>query len=170
MEMADANITLDSRLPDYTDAGISKPTGMIQWMETEPPMPTAPWIKTHRAHILLPTHLSIPVGFLQISQLTVRLMWSIPRTPPVITIIGDANLTHLASTTFIDQGANWTDLVDGNGTADANGTVDQNTPGTYQIIYSVTDSSGCRHNRLPELFMWSIHLLIIAHPSNQGEI
>ncbi len=32
--------------------------------------------------------------------------------------------------------------MDGNGTADTNGTVDQNTPGTYQIIYSFTDSSG----------------------------
>ena len=63
-------------------------------------------------------------------------------TPPVITLIGDANITHLASTTYIDQGANWTDIVDGNGTADANGSVDSNTPGIYQITYSKTDAAG----------------------------
>ena len=28
-------------------------------------------------------------------------------TPPVITLIGDANITHLASTTYIDQ---WSEL------------------------------------------------------------
>ena len=50
-------------------------------------------------------------------------------TPPVITLIGDANVTHLASTTYIDQGANWTDIVDGNGTDDANGSVDSNHAG-----------------------------------------
>ena len=63
-------------------------------------------------------------------------------TPPVITLIGDANITHLASTTYIDQGANWTDIVDGNGTADANGSVDSNTPGIYQVTYSKTDAAG----------------------------
>ena len=36
----------------------------------------------------------------------------------------------------------WTDLVDGNGTADANGTVNENVPGTYLITYTFTDTSG----------------------------
>ena len=63
-------------------------------------------------------------------------------TPPVITLIGDANVTHLAATTYIDQGAKWTDIVDGNGTADANGSVDSNTPGIYHITYSATDAAG----------------------------
>ena len=63
-------------------------------------------------------------------------------TPPVITLIGDENVTHLASTTYIDQGAKWNDIVDGNGTADANGSVDSNTPGIYQITYSAIDTAG----------------------------
>ena len=63
-------------------------------------------------------------------------------TPPVITLIGDTNITHPASTTYIDQGAKWNDIVDGNGTADANGSVDSNTPGIYQITYSATDTAG----------------------------
>ena len=43
---------------------------------------------------------------------------------------------------YIDQGAQWNDIVDGNGSADANGTVDSNTPGIYQITYSATDTAG----------------------------
>ena len=63
-------------------------------------------------------------------------------TPPVITRIGDANVTHLASVTYVDQGAKWTDLVDGNGSIEGNGTVDHNTPGIYQIAYNYTDHAG----------------------------
>ncbi|MDG1173156.1 MAG: DUF5011 domain-containing protein, partial [Opitutales bacterium] len=61
---------------------------------------------------------------------------------PIITLLGDSNITHEAGTAYIDSGANWNDSVDGNGTADANGTVDENVPGIYTIIYSFTDSSG----------------------------
>ena len=60
----------------------------------------------------------------------------------MITLFGDENVTHPASTTYIDQGAKWNDIVDGNGTADANGSVDSNTPGIYQITYSATDTAG----------------------------
>ena len=63
-------------------------------------------------------------------------------TAPIITLLGDSNITHEAGSVYTDAGATWSDSVDGNGTADTNGTVDQNTPGTYQIIYSFTDSSG----------------------------
>ena len=76
------------------------------------------------------------------AQQIVRTVNVVDTTPPVISLIGDANVTHLASTTYIDQGANWTDIVDGNGTADANGSVDSNTPGIYQIIYTKTDANG----------------------------
>ena len=61
---------------------------------------------------------------------------------PVITLLGDANITHEAGELYTDLGANWHDSVDGNGTADANGTVDHLVPGTYLITYSFTDSSG----------------------------
>ncbi|MDA8824244.1 cadherin repeat domain-containing protein, partial [Opitutales bacterium] len=45
-------------------------------------------------------------------------------TAPVITLIGDSNITHEAGSIYTDAGATWNDSVDGNGTADANGTVD----------------------------------------------
>ena len=61
---------------------------------------------------------------------------------PVITLLGDANITHEAGSVYTDAGAQWNDSVDGNGTADANGTVDSQVPGTYQIHYTFTDSSG----------------------------
>ena len=51
-------------------------------------------------------------------------------------------MTHPAATTYIDQGAKWNDIVDGNGTADANGSVNSNAPGIYQITYSATDAAG----------------------------
>ena len=40
---------------------------------------------------------------------------------PVITLLGDANITHEAGSVYTDAGAQWNDSVDGNGTADANG-------------------------------------------------
>ena len=42
----------------------------------------------------------------------------------------------------MDAGAVWYDNIDGNGTADTNGTVNTFTLGTYKITYSFTDSSG----------------------------
>ena len=48
---------------------------------------------------------------------------------------------------YVDEGAEWTDLVDGNGTADANGTVNENMPGTYLITYTFTDSVGIMQTR-----------------------
>ena len=72
----------------------------------------------------------------------VRTVNVVDTTPPVITLIGDANVTHLASSEYFDEGATWSDIVDGNGTADANGSVNSNAPGIYQITYSATDSSG----------------------------
>ena len=76
------------------------------------------------------------------AQLIVRAINVVDTTPPVISLIGDANITHLASTTYIDQGASWTDVVDGSGTAVASGSVDSNTPGIYQITYNATDANG----------------------------
>ncbi|MDA9120194.1 DUF5011 domain-containing protein [Opitutales bacterium] len=72
----------------------------------------------------------------------VRQVYVVDTTPPVITLIGDANITHEAGSVYIDEGAVWNDLVDGNGTAIASGEVDINVPGIYEITYNYTDSSG----------------------------
>ena len=61
---------------------------------------------------------------------------------PILSLLGDTNITHEAGTEYFDLGANWHDNIDGNGTADSNGTVNPFTLGTYKITYSFTDSSG----------------------------
>ena len=63
-------------------------------------------------------------------------------TAPVITLIGDSSITHAASTAYSDAGATWTDLVDGSGSLVGTGTVDVNTPGSYQVSFNYTDQAG----------------------------
>ena len=63
-------------------------------------------------------------------------------TKPVITLTGDAIVTHEAATSYSDAGATWADTLDGNGTLDANGTVNANVPGTYVLTYSKVDATG----------------------------
>ena len=67
----------------------------------------------------------------------VRTIRVVDQDAPVITLLGDANITHGAGC----PGARWNDSVDGNG-GDANGTVNSQVPGTYLITYTYTDSSG----------------------------
>jgi hypothetical protein len=67
-------------------------------------------------------------------------------TPPVITRIGAATVSHECGNSFTDPGATATDDVDGNITGSivvGGDTINSNTtPGTYQITYNVMDSSG----------------------------
>jgi putative intracellular protease/amidase len=134
--LGDSNITHEAGA-EYVDAG-------AQWNDSVDGNGTADANGT--VDHLVPGIYQITYSFTDSSgnaaQQIVRTINVVDTTPPVITLIGDANITHLASTTYIDQGANWTDVVDGNGTADANGSVDSNTPGIYQITYSKTDANG----------------------------
>ncbi len=65
-------------------------------------------------------------------------------TPPVITLIGANPATTTVGTSWIDPGATATDLEDGNLTSKiiSTSTVNINIPGTYSVLYSVTDSGG----------------------------
>ena len=72
----------------------------------------------------------------------VRTIRVVDQDAPTITLLGDANITHEAGPEYVDAGARWNDSVDGNGSADANGTVNHLVPGIYQITYTYTDSSG----------------------------
>ena len=134
--LGDANITHEAG-PEYVDAG-------ARWNDSVDGNGTADTNGTVN-HLVPGTYL-IRYSYTDSSgnnaQQVVRTVNVVDTTPPVITLIGDANVTHLASTTYIDQGATWTDIVDGNGTADANGSVDSNTPGIYHIIYTKTDFNG----------------------------
>ena len=63
---------------------------------------------------------------------------------PVITLVGDAAVTHALGTDYTDAGATATDDVDGDITSSitTSGTVATGTAGTYTITYSVSDSAG----------------------------
>ena len=63
-------------------------------------------------------------------------------TTPVITLIGDTNVTHEAGSDYTDLGATWNDAVDGNGTITGVGVVDDQVPGTYTLTFDYTDSNG----------------------------
>jgi PKD repeat protein len=63
---------------------------------------------------------------------------------PVITLLGDAEVTINVGDTFDDLGATATDNVDGDITDDiaVTGTVDVNAAGSYTLNYNVSDAAG----------------------------
>ena len=63
-------------------------------------------------------------------------------TAPVITLNGDANVTHEAGIAYHDANATWSDIVDGSGVVIGNGEVDISTPGEYVLSYNYTDQAG----------------------------
>ena len=71
-----------------------------------------------------------------------RTVTVVDTTAPVLTIIGDENITHEAGELYTDANASWSDHVDGSGLVTASGSVDSNTPGTYVLSYDYTDSNG----------------------------
>lgn len=64
-------------------------------------------------------------------------------TPPVITLLGDPEVTVECGSTYVDAGATATDVPDGDLTSQIVVTNNVNTavPGDYTVDYSVTDSS-----------------------------
>src|SRR5450830_854238 len=64
-------------------------------------------------------------------------------TAPVITLVGDNPINVSYADNYNEQGATWTDAVDGSGNAVIGGdTVDTNTLGTYIVKYNYTNSAG----------------------------
>ena len=65
-------------------------------------------------------------------------------TAPIITLNGDAIMTINVGTNFVDPGATAQDDVDGNLTSEivVTGDVDEDTLGTYQLRYNVSDNAG----------------------------
>ena len=62
---------------------------------------------------------------------------------PVITLTGDATINLSEGDSYTEQGATWTDNIDGSGAATVGGdTVDTATPGTYTVTYNYTDAAG----------------------------
>ena len=54
-------------------------------------------------------------------------------TIPVITLNGDANITHEAGDAYVDEGTYWTDIVDGEGVPEATGEVDIYVPDLQSV-------------------------------------
>ena len=65
-------------------------------------------------------------------------------TAPVITLIGESEITIEQGGNFTDPGATAADNVDGNITANivVGGTVDTTAPGIYTLTYNVSDAAG----------------------------
>ena len=65
-------------------------------------------------------------------------------TAPIITLLGDANVSIIQNTTYTDAGATATDNIDGDITSSivTSGTVNTAIDGTYTITYSVSDAAG----------------------------
>ena len=65
-------------------------------------------------------------------------------TAPVITLVGDAEITVEVGSTYTDLGATASDNYDGDISADivTVNNVDTSVIGTYTVTYNVTDSSG----------------------------
>ncbi len=67
----------------------------------------------------------------------------VDKTPPVITLNGDAKITIIAFSTYIDQGATATDNIDAEVTItdDSAAAVDITKAGTYTVTYTATDDA-----------------------------
>jgi alpha-tubulin suppressor-like RCC1 family protein len=63
-------------------------------------------------------------------------------TVPVIALEGNATYSHEAGEVYVDPGAVWSDILDGNGTLEANGTISPSLLGDYNVTYSQTDAAG----------------------------
>ena len=63
-------------------------------------------------------------------------------TPPVITLIGEDEISLTQNAIYTEAGATATDDVDGDVSVTTTGSVDTTTVGVYTITYTATDSSG----------------------------
>ena len=74
----------------------------------------------------------------------VRTVTVVDTTAPVITLVGDANVSHGLNVSWNDPGATGFDSLDGNLSAQISisGTVDVNQTGANVLTYSVSDAAG----------------------------
>ena len=76
------------------------------------------------------------------AQTVIRSVHVVDSTAPVISLLGDANITHEGGSPYLDANASWTDAVDGSGTILASGLVNTEAPGLYVLSYNHTDAAG----------------------------
>ena len=71
-----------------------------------------------------------------------RMIKVVDTTAPVITLNGDANITHEAGFAYHDANATWSDFVDGQGVVYGVGDVNVSQPGIYVLRFNYTDQAG----------------------------
>ena len=73
-----------------------------------------------------------------------RTVQIVDTTAPIISLNGNSSINHTYQTTFIDPGATVTDNYDTNLSSliAVSGSVNENSLGTYNLLYDVNDSSG----------------------------
>ena len=81
-------------------------------------------------------------------------------TAPVLTLIGDLNMTHAKDTTWVDPGATASDSLDGNLTSSitVSGTVDVNTTGVYTLNLTVSDDASNEVNATRTVTVRRMHI------------
>jgi hypothetical protein len=72
----------------------------------------------------------------------IRSVYVVDTQPPVITLLGGASIVLTEGDSYIDPGATAADQFEGNVPVVVTGSVDHQTPGTYQLRYNSQDSSG----------------------------
>jgi formylglycine-generating enzyme required for sulfatase activity len=77
-----------------------------------------------------------------------RTVTVVDTTNPVLTLLGDANMSQAKDSAWVDPGATASDSLDGNLTSSITiiGTVDVNTTGVYTLTYSVSDEASNETN------------------------
>lgn len=80
------------------------------------------------------------------TQTATRTISVIDVTPPILTLNGNSTLTINHSDSYIELGANASDDNDGKLTVKISGTVDTFKLGSYEILYSATDSANNSHS------------------------
>jgi formylglycine-generating enzyme required for sulfatase activity len=77
-----------------------------------------------------------------------RTVTVVDTTAPVLTLLGDANMSQAKDSAWVDPGATASDSLDGNLTSSITitGTVDVNTTGVYTLTYSISDGASNEAN------------------------
>ena len=77
-----------------------------------------------------------------------RTVTVVDTTNPVLTLLGDANMSQAKNSAWVDPGSTASDSLDGNLTSSITitGTVDVNTTGVYTLTYSISDGASNEAN------------------------
>ena len=95
----------------------------------------------------------------------VRTITVVDSTKPVITLLGENNITQEGAIAYSDQGAIWEDSVDGYGSIVANGIVDVMVPETTRT-YDITDMAGNVADQRPNYHGGGTTKPVISLPGN----